>query len=423
MFKKVLLVALAITVVACKKEKEEGNAGETAKREVIKPIEIKEFGFNLHNYVVRRDTVKSGDSFGEILAKNNLDYAKVYKIAEIAKDTFDVVRGLRVGKPYTLLCSKDSLQTPECFIYQPNSVDYVVIRFADSIQAYKEKKPVTTIEREASGVITSSLSEAIMAKNMDYQVVYDLSNIYAWTVDFFRLQRGDRFKVIYEEKYIDDTIYAGIGNIKAAYFEHNNKPFYSFKFQTDSVNGISDFYDEEANTLRRAFLKAPLEYSRISSRYTARRFHPVQKRWKAHLGTDYAAPHGTPIKATANGTVTKSGYTSGNGNYVKIRHNSTYETQYLHMSKRAAKVGQHVMQGQVIGYVGSTGLATGPHVCYRFWKNGQQVDPYKQDLPSAEPIREELKEGYLAYIKPLQLRLDSILFDDEQEEFITSAEE
>ncbi|RAV29528.1 M23 family metallopeptidase [Sinomicrobium soli] len=422
MLKKVALLALAVTFTACKKEKEEEKNAETAEREVSKPIEITEFGFNLNDYIVRRDTIKSGDSFGEILAKNNLDYGKVYQIAEAAKDTYDIVRGLRVGKPYTLLFSKDSTQTPQCFIYQPNKVDYVVINFADSIQTYKDKKPVTVVEREASGVITSSLSEAIMNQELDYQVAYELSNIYAWTVDFFRLRRGDRFKIIFEEKYIDDTIYAGIGNIKAAYFEHNKKPFYSFKFQTDSVNKVSDYYDEKANTLRRAFLKAPLEYSRISSRYNPRRFHPVQKRWKAHLGTDYAAPHGTPIKATANGTVTISGYTSGNGNYVKIRHNSTYETQYLHMSKRAARVGQYVKQGEVIGYVGSTGLATGPHVCYRFWKNGKQVDPYKQDLPSAEPIEKELKEGYLTYIRPLKSRLDDIIFEEDQEEFVTSAE-
>ncbi|WP_461533054.1 peptidoglycan DD-metalloendopeptidase family protein [Sinomicrobium sp.] len=420
MLKKVALLALVITFMACKKEKEKNV--ETVEREVSEPIEITEFGFNLNDYIVRRDTVKSGDSFGEILASNNLDYSKVYQITEVAKDTYDIVRGLRVGKPYTLLFSKDSLQTPQCFIYQPNKVDYVVINFADSIQAYKDKKPVTVVEREASGVITSSLSEAIMDQKLDYQVAYELSNIYAWTVDFFRLQSGDRFKIIFEEKYIDDTIYAGIGNVKAAYFEHNKKPFYSFKFQTDSVNKVSDYYDEKANTLRRAFLKAPLEYSRISSRYNPRRFHPVQKRWKAHLGTDYAAPHGTPIKATANGTVTKSSYTSGNGNYVKIRHNSTYETQYLHMSKRAAKVGQYVKQGEVIGYVGSTGLATGPHVCYRFWKNGKQVDPYKQDLPSAEPIKKELKDSYLTYIEPLKSRLDNIIFEEDQEKLITSAE-
>lgn len=405
---------------ACKNETNVGNIEVNTVTEIIqKPVEIFEFGFNLSDYFVLRDTIKSGDSFGEILARNNIDYSKVYEIAQKTKDSFDI-RKLQVGKPYTLLCKKeDTLITPECFIYQPNSIDYYVVRFADTISAYKESKPVKIMEREASGTITSSLSEAIMNQGIDYEVTNSLSNIYAWTIDFFKLQPGDKFKVIYEEKFIDDSIYAGMGRIKAAYFEHNTKPFYAFRFKTDSIKGISDYYDDEANTLRRAFLRAPLNFSRISSYFSPKRFHPVQKRWKAHKGTDYAAPHGTPIMATANGTVTKSSYTAGNGNYVKIRHNSTYETQYLHMSKRAVKAGQYVKQGDVIGYVGSTGLATGPHVCYRFWKNGEQVDPYKQDLPSAEPIKPELKESYLQYIQPFRLRLDSILFEEEQQEFVT----
>ncbi|UNY99328.1 M23 family metallopeptidase [Zhouia spongiae] len=416
MLRKLLLGTLVIiSISACKKEKE--NVNEEKQVVIEKPKEVNEFGFNLNNFFVLRDTIKQGDSFGEILAKNKIDYSRVYQIAEKTKDSFDI-RRLQAGKPYTILCSKDSLQIPQCFIYQPNKIDYVVVNFADSIHAYSKKKPVKIVEREATGTISSSLSEAILEKGMDYQVSHELADIYAWTIDFFRLQTGDRFKVIYEERYIDDTIYAGMGKIKAAYFEHLDESFYAFRFKTDTINDRSDYYTDDANSLRRFFLKAPLNYSRISSRYSRKRFHPVQKRWKAHLGTDYAAPRGTPIWATANGIVTKSGYTAGNGKYVKIRHNSVYETQYLHMSKRAAKVGEYVKQGDIIGYVGSTGLATGPHVCYRFWKNGKQVDPFSQDLPSAEPIKPEIKERYLEFIQPIKTQLDNIIFEEEREEFI-----
>ncbi|MEE4247742.1 MAG: M23 family metallopeptidase, partial [Kangiellaceae bacterium] len=201
-------------------------------------------------------------------------------------------------------------------------------------------------------------------------------------------------------------IYAGIESIDAAVFEHRNKPYYAFEFMVDSTLERTEYFDEEAKTLRRFFLKAPVQYSRISSRYSPRRFHPVHKRWKSHKGTDYAAPTGTPIWATANGIVTKSSYTRGNGKYVKIKHTNKYSTQYLHMSRRAVKVGDRVKQGEIIGYVGSTGYATGPHVCYRFWVNGRQVDPYKQKLPKAEPMPEKLKPTYLEFIKNLKVELD-----------------
>ncbi|WP_340199580.1 M23 family metallopeptidase [Ascidiimonas sp. W6] len=417
MKKVILFLTTMILIIACKDEKKpEKVVVEEPKVEVEEPIE---FGFNLNEYDVQKDTVKSGDSFGEILLGHSVGYPKIAEITDLVKDTFDV-RKIRAGKTYTLLKSKDTAGQAQVFIYKHDNINYTIVDFRDSIiQAYNHKKPVTYIEREASGTITTTLSEAILEQGIDYNVINDLSSIYAWTVDFFKLQKGDKFKVIYKERFIEDTIYAGAENIEAAYFEHNGRPFYAFLFETDSVKGTVDYYDDEANTLRRAFLKAPLKFSRISSRFSPRRFHPVQKRWKAHKGTDYAAPRGTPIMATANGYITKSGYTGGNGNYVKIRHNSTYETQYLHMTKRAVRAGQFVKQGDIIGYVGSTGLATGPHVCYRFWKNGRQVDPYRQDLPAAEPIKPELKETYLKFIAPKIEQIDCIPLYEAQEEFVT----
>ena len=246
--------------------------------------------------------------------------------------------------------------------------------------------------------------------------------IYAWTIDFRRLQKGDHFKVIYTDKFIDDTIYVGVSDIKAAYFNHNNEAFYAFEFETDSVKGIRDYFNEEAKNLRRAFLKMPVQFSRISSRYNLKRKIAYYGNVvRPHKGTDFAAPVGTPIMATANGTVIESARKGGNGNYVKIRHNATYTTQYLHMSKRKAKVGQFVKQGDVIGWVGMTGNTSGPHVCYRFWKNGVQVDPFRQKLPEADPISDNLKEKFLNYIQPIKQQLDNIQFQSVEKENVSEA--
>lgn len=397
---------MMLAFIACNDEEKDQAFKEEIKEKKLPPVE-KEYGFVLNNYEVVRDTIKSGDFFGSIMDKNGVNPGKVYEITQKVNDTFNPAR-IVAGKKYMILKARDSVETPQFFIYENDKINYTVLALGDSIYATKRKRPVTIKRREVSGVITSSLSEAMEAQGLNHLLVYELSNIYQWSIDFFKLQKGDQFKMVYHEKYIEDTIFAGIEKVDAAVFKHSDKPFYAFRYLSDSISGKPSFYDEEAKALQSFFLKAPLNYSRISSRFTKRRFHPVQKRWKAHLGTDYAAPHGTPIVSTANGRVIASSYTSGNGNYVKVQHNSKYTTQYLHMSKRAVRNGQTVKQGDVIGYVGSTGLATGPHVCYRFWVNGRQVDPYRQNLPSAKHIEEELKDEYFTYIEPLKVELDQI---------------
>ncbi|HLT54444.1 MAG TPA: peptidoglycan DD-metalloendopeptidase family protein [Flavobacteriaceae bacterium] len=405
-----ILVVLLLSFWSCKKDKPEVEL--TEELAMVEP-EIFEFGFNLNDFVVLRDTIRKGDNFGLILERNKIGYPQIFQIAEKSRDTFDI-RRLQIGKPYTILCSKDSLQKPQCFIYQPNKEEYVVINFKDSIHAYTSRKPIKYVEKEYSGLITSSISKTLDDDGMSQILAYKMSDIYAWTIDFTRLQKGDSFKVIYTDKYIDDTIYAGVDQVKAVYFDHNKEPFYAFQFQTDSVKGLTDYFNEEAKNLRRAFLKAPVEYKRISSRYNLkRRIALYGNKIRPHKGTDFAADIGTPIRATANGTVTKSSYTRGNGNYVKIRHNSIYETQYLHMKKQNVKVGQYVRQGDVIGWVGMTGNTSGPHVCYRFWKNGEQVDPFKQKLPESEPIADSLKIKYLEYIDPIKKQLDNIRVNEE----------
>ena len=387
------------------------SCSKAEKKEVQKKVEekiITEFGYTLNNYNVKKSKVKNGDSFGSILERNNLYYPQIYNIVQKVKKVYDI-RKINIGKPYTILSSKDSLNKHLVFIYQPNKIDYVVVSLTDSLWAEKKSKAVKIKEFEAEGIITSSLSETMEKQKLSPLLSNELSEIYAWTIDFFRLEKGDNFKIIYSAKYIDDSIYVGLNRIHSAFFEHRGKPFYAIEFETDPKRGIVEYFDENGKNLRRAFLRSPVQFSRVSSRYNLkRRIAYYGYRIRPHKGTDFAAAVGTPIRATASGTVTKSSYTRSNGNYVKIKHNGTYSTQYLHMDKRGVKVGQFVKQGDYIGTVGMTGNTSGPHVCYRFWKNGRQVDPLKQKLPEAKPISKELKERYMVHMDPIKKQLDAI---------------
>jgi len=412
------LVFLVACITSCKQgeTKVEDIQGETLALEAAPTEPTEKFGFNLDDFIVVQDTIHNGESFGELMTQNKVDYPKIYRVGEKYKEVFDA-RRIRAGRPYLLLKSKDTAQAAEVFVYLNDPINYTVVDFRDSVLVYKGRQKVREVVREASGVINTSLSEAILDQGIDYNITNNLSEIYAWTIDFFRLQKGDKFKVIYKEKYINDSIYAGAGPIEAAYFEHNGTPFYAFAYESDSLKNVVDYYDEEANNLRRTFLRAPVKFSRISSRYNLhRRIRYYGYKVRPHKGTDYAAPIGTPIMATADGTVIESTRRGGNGKYVKIRHNSTYTTQYLHMKAQNVKRGQFVRQGDVIGWVGMTGNTGGPHVCYRFWKNGRQVDPLREELPAAEPLAEALRPDYYTYIDPLRTQLDCIQFQQVPEE-------
>ncbi|MBT7010566.1 MAG: peptidoglycan DD-metalloendopeptidase family protein [Flavobacteriaceae bacterium] len=397
----IIIVLNLLFIISCK------NVNSAKASISVKEKIVEQFGYTLNNFYVLKDTIKSGDSFGSILEKNNLFYPQIYNIVQKAKQVYDV-RKINIGKPYTILFSKDSLRTPELFIYQPNLIDYVLVSLTDSLWAEKKSKAVKLLEFKAQGIITSSLSETMEEKKLSPLLSNELSEIYAWTIDFFRLEKGDNFKIIYSGKYVEDSIYVGLNRIHSAYFEHRGKPFYAIEFETDSKRGIFEYFDENGKNLRRAFLRSPLQFSRISSRYNLKRKIAYYGRVRPHLGTDFAAPVGTSIRSTASGTVVKASYTRGNGRYVTVKHNATYSTQYLHMKKRGVKVGQFVKQGDYIGSVGMTGNTSGPHVCYRFWKNGKQVDPLRQKLPEAKPISKILKEKYLTYMEPIKKQLDSI---------------
>jgi len=402
-----ILFFLAVLVVSYNLFFKNNNSAEDLTKIEKKEKIVKEFGYVLNDYTVKRDTIKSGDSFGQILENNNLFYPKIYNIVQATNKIFNI-RKINVGRPYTILYSKDSLEIPELFIYQPNPIDYVVVSLSDSIWAERKQKEVELKNLEASGTIYSSLSETMESLKLSPLLTNELSEIYAWNIDFFRLEKGDNFKIMYTSKYVNDSVYIGLNRIHNAYFEHRGKPFYAVEFKTDSLRNIYEYFDENGKNLRRAFLLSPVQFSRISSRFNLRRKIAYYGKIKPHYGTDFAAPVGTEIRATAAGRVVKSGYTRGNGYYVTIKHNATYSTQYLHMKQRGLKVGTYVSQGDRIGYVGMTGYTSGPHVCYRFWKNGKQVDPLKQKLPEAKPISNTLKEEYLAYMKPIKGRLDKM---------------
>jgi murein DD-endopeptidase MepM/ murein hydrolase activator NlpD len=365
------------------------------KLEVIQEIAEPSYEYNIlvDSFNVIKGSVKRGQTMGEILYLNHIDHFEINKIVERSKGIFDV-RRVNTGKKYTVICASDSTKKAQYFIYEIDAINYVVFDLRGEIDVYKGKKPVIVKLKTASGIIKSSLWLTMEEQKLSPKLTAELSTIYAWTIDFFKIQKNDGFRVYYEDKYIDGQ-YIGIGRLLAAEFTHKGQDFYSFYYKENENFG--DYYDEQGKTLRKAFLMAPVDYKRISSRYSKRRKHPVTGRWKGHFGTDYAAEKGTPIWSTANGTIIAATYTKNNGNYVKVRHNGTYTTQYLHMSKikPGIRKGVFVKQGDIIGYVGSTGLATGPHVCYRFWKNDKQVDPFKQKLPPGDPIKKENREAYM----------------------------
>ena len=406
MKKIIYLLLLVLAFSSCKNDE--------IKKEQIpipkpKPV-IYKYGFKVEDYKVVLDTIKSGESFGAILDRHHVDYPKINQIAGSIKDIFDV-RRVRAGKPYMILSSKDSLEQAKVFIYKNDKIRATVVDFKDSIiEAYTYLQPIKTIERVVKGKIYSNLSNTMDSLHLSPNLTWSIADIYAWTLDFYKLQKGDSFKIVFEEKFINDTVFAGYGKVKSAVFNHNNQDLYAFRFVADSIKGIPEYYDSKGNMLRSQFLKAPIKFQyRISSRYNLRRrIAYYGNRIRPHKGTDFAANVGTPIIATASGTVTESRRKGGNGNYVKIKHNGTYSTQYLHMRKRKVKKGDYVKQGQVIGTVGMTGNTGGPHVCYRFWKHGRQVDPLspKTKLPEAEPLKEHLIPIFLEFITPLKKQLE-----------------
>ena len=369
------------------------------------------------DHMVIEDKIKRNQRLGDILEQYNVPAKLIHELSTLSRKVYDP-RKIAADKKYTLILDKDSLTHAKALVYEPNLIDYIIFKFGDSLSVDVCKREVVTIQKTVSGVISSNLSETIENLGGTNELTNKFVDIFGWSVDFQRLQKGDKFKLIYQETQVEGKT-IGIKQIDGIYFQHMGRPYYAYPF--DQGDGV-EFFDDNGKSLRKALLKYPIEFSRISSRFTMNRFHPVQKRWKAHLGTDFAAPTGTPIRAVGDGYVEEAQYKSNNGNYVKIRHNGTYTTQYLHMSRIASGVraGTRIKQGETIGYVGSTGLATGPHLCYRFWKNGKQVDALRVDLPASEPVKKQNLPAFDAVKKTITDRLDAIPFAVDTENTLAS---
>lgn len=352
---------------------------------VLTPDETEALRFAIEDTVALRveaGTVRSGQSLSHLLSPAGVSAQLLHAMATEERDVFDV-RRMKAGNDWSLFSGPDG--SPRHFAYTISSKQYVVFDLTNQGRARRGEFPSETRRGYVEGEVRGSLYQVLEDAGHSTTLALAMSQVYAWTIDFSRIQAGDRFRILYDRDWVDGKA-VGMPRVLAAEFVHRGRNFPAYAY--DQGDG-TDHFDETGASLRKAFLKAPVEFSRISSRFDKKRFHPVLKKVKAHLGTDYAAPHGTPIVAVGDGVVIKASYTKGNGKYVKIRHNGTYTTQYLHMSRRNVKEGQAVRQGDVIGFVGSTGLATGPHVCFRFWKNGQQVDHLREEFPPSTPIESD----------------------------------
>ncbi len=346
------------------------------------------FGFSTQGLKVVQDKIQANEHLSGILERFQVSQAHIAHLALLPQDLFDV-RKLQANKPYTVLCSNDSLAKAQCFIYQPNAIEYVAIEFGDSVTVTKGSREVDTLTHTLSGIIESSLYASIVNAGGSPALVNALAEIYAWEIDFFGLQEGDAYSIFFTTYEVEGNS-VGFGEILSSSFTHMGKERLAFLYDQGEGHDPA-YFDEEGNSLRKTFLKAPLSYTRISSHFSYSRLHPVLKIRRPHLGVDYAAPSGTPVVSIGDGVVLKAEWGGGGGKTIRIRHNSNYETAYLHLLRYADGIrpGTHVSQGQVIGYVGSTGLSTGPHLDFRFYKNGTPIDPLSIDSPAAEPIREE----------------------------------
>ena len=380
-----------------------GNIEKPSSEKAQEPKYL--YGICIDSLDVTEGFVKKNEFLANILLKEGVSYNTINHIDRNHRDIFDV-RKIKAGNKYVFLKTRDSIPQAKYWVYEIDNINYAVFGLTDSLPAWKDAKEVITRVEHVSVEIKSSLWNAMADAGCDPSLILELSDIYAWTIDFFGIQPGDSCKVIFEKRYIEkDTVSFGIGDVLAAYFKSNGEGKYAFSFTQD---GRKEYFDENGDNLRKAFLKAPLNYRRISSKFSNSRMHPVYHVVRPHHGVDYAAPTGTPVQSIGDGTVIDKGWDKkGGGNYIKIKHNSTYTTTYMHLNGFANGIakGSKVKQGQTIGYVGSTGTATGPHLDFRLQKNGTYIDPLKFKSPSAEPVKSENRTEYQKHIEALMKRL------------------
>lgn len=405
-------VVLTTQFFSCtpKTEKQSESAAQDTVA-VVEKAPILKYGLLIDSFTIETGKVKNNQYLSQILNARGVGMGTIDKIAKKSRSVFDV-RKIKSGENFFILSSKDSIPEAKYFVYENSAVEYVVFELTDTLGIYTGEKEVQTRLRTAHGVVESSLWNAMVGAGQDPMLALELSDIFAWTIDFFAIQKGDRFRVIYDEQFVDSTS-IGIGEIYAVQFDHYGEENYAFIFDQDNR---WDYFDEKGTSLRKAFLKAPLQFSRISSRFSNSRMHPVLRIRRPHRGVDYAAPKGTPVMSIGDGTVVAKAYQKGGGgNYIKVKHNSVYTTTYMHLSGfgKGISTGARVKQGQVIGFVGSTGIATGPHLDFRVAKNGALVDPLKVKAPPVEPVKAENMERYTAVKDSLMSELKKIKWEQE----------
>ena len=409
------LAAIAVAVAALMyiifflpggKSEENGNNTAAAADSTVIAAPIMKYGLPIENYIVKNDTLQPRETLADILYRLGFTAQQVYNLAQCPDSIFDV-RRMRPGQPYTLLCDKDSAATPRYFIYEESPKSYITFDLGDNYRATRCTKPVEWRESEVAGRVNSSLWVAMEESGASPQLAVLMSHIFGWSIDFFGIQKGDEFRLIYSQEHVEEKPLNNY-RILAASFATADTIVYAIPFVQD---GEELFYNNNGNSLEGAFLKAPLDFYRITSKFTNSRFHPVLKRYRAHHGVDYAAPTGTPVYAIGSGKVIAKGYQAGGGgNYVKIRHNSTYTTTYMHLSRfaKGLKVGDSVKQKEVIGYVGSTGLSTGPHLDFRVYENGKPINPLTIKSQPKKPISQENKEAFTVVCDSLVKRLSGM---------------
>ena len=404
--------------VSCAEDKPKNiSTVETVEQEeIVSQQEVHPIGFCPNTLVMKEGTVQKGQFFSNLLTSLGMSYSESYDLTQACDTIFDV-RTLRVGNAYKAYFSghqSDSLGTVsrlEYLVYDKDRMNQVVFDCQPPYAVWNYQKPIEYVERYADVTISSSLWNDMLAADISPLLILNLSDIYAWTIDFFGLQKGDRFRVLYQEKLCDGEVVA-VDTVRYAVFSHGGTEFPAIMF--DQKDGGNLWWNEKGESMRKAFLKAPLQYSRISSGFTYARKHPITRKVQPHTGVDYAAPTGTPVMTIGDGEVIERGYKGAGGNTVKIRHNSIYTTAYLHLSKYAAglKVGDRVKQGDVIGYVGSTGRSTGPHLDFRVWKNGTPINPLTMDSPPAEPIGEDNMPAFNSVKGMYEAQIDAIKLKD-----------
>lgn len=398
-FRTIIIISLALAVFSCSEPgKDKGiSSGKgmeisyTPADTAVSQAPVLLFGIPADSFNVITGKIRRNGFLSQILPEYGIAVREIEELVRNSSDVFDV-RKIRAGNNYFILCDNDSAGRAKYLIYEHDPALSYIFSFNDSLNITPFRKEITKKIKYSSGTVETSLWEAMVSKDLNPLLAISLSEIFAWTVDFFGLQKGDHFKVIYEELYIDDDS-QGIGRIYGAQFTWAGKTTNAIPFVQ---NGIESYYDSEGNSLRKAFLKAPLRFTRISSRFSPSRLHPILRIRRPHYGVDYAAPAGTPVHAVGDGRVVSATTEGASGKMVRIVHNSVYSTAYLHLSRFGPGIasGVSVRQGDVIGYVGSTGLSTGPHLDFRFYKNGSPVDPLKVEAPPTEPVLSENMERF-----------------------------